>query len=85
MMHKYILSGKNMRTREDAHTEIARALDLPAHYGRNLDALWDELICMEGEILLENAGAIDGYGGKILALLWEAADQNPRLTLNIQA
>lgn len=84
-MKQYILNGASMATREAAHDEIVRALPLPEYYGRNLDALWDELGCLQGEILLANAASITGYGAEILTLLREAAEENPRLTLTIQA
>ena len=82
---KYILNGMNMTSREAAHDEIVRVLPVPDYYGRNLDALWDVVSCMEGEILLDNAAAITGYGEKILSLLQEAGEENPRLTFTLQA
>ena len=82
---KYILNGALLTEREVAHDEIVRALPLPDYYGRNLDALWDVVSCMEGEIQVKNAAAICGYGEKILSLLQEAADENSRLTLSLQA
>jgi ABC-type maltose transport system permease subunit len=50
-----------------------------------LDALWDVVSCMEGEIVLANTSVISGYGETILDLLKEAAEENSRLTLTIQA
>lgn len=82
---KYILNGQNMTEREAAYDELARTLPLPAYFGRNLDALWDVASCMEGEIEVVNAAAVSGYEEKILALLQEAAQENPRLTVTIQA
>lgn len=84
-MKQYILNGQNMSDREAAYDEIARALELPAHFGRNLDALWDELSGMQGEIILTTPADHDEYAGKILQVLREAADENPRLKLNVQA
>lgn len=37
------LSGKKIRSLEDFYDQIAQKLDLPTHFGRNLDALWDVL------------------------------------------
>jgi len=82
---KYTLNGQNMVGRDAAYDEIARALPLPAYFGRNLDALWDVVSCMEGEIECINAAAVSGYEEKILSLLQEAAEENPRLTVNIRA
>lgn len=88
-MERYMINGANMRTREDAHAEIARALQLPAHYGRNLDALWDVLGGMGGEIVLlhgaELLNALQGYGCKLLETLYDAAEENPKLSFRIDA
>lgn len=35
------LDCREMRTRLDAHSYLAKMLDLPSYYGRNLDALYD--------------------------------------------
>lgn len=82
---KYILNGQSMAERETAYDELTRVLPLPGYFGRNLDALWDVVSCMEGEIEVINAAAVSGYAEKILALLQEAAEENPRLTVTIQA
>ena len=84
-MNRYTLDGANMVTREAAHDEISRALRMPAHYGRNLDALWDELTGLQGEITVLNAALLEGYGEQVLGTLREAAEENPRLTIDIQA
>ena len=84
-MERYILNCAALNDRETAHDELLRALPLPEYYGRNLDALWDEVSCMEAEILLKNAADADGYGEIILNLLKEAAEENSRLKLTIQA
>ena len=34
---------EEIRTRDELHDVFIRKLDLPAYYGRNLDALWDML------------------------------------------
>ena len=81
---QYILNGAALTEWEAAHDELMRALPLPEYYGRNLDALWDAVSCMDGEILMENAAA-GGYTEQILSLLQEAAEENPRLTLTLQA
>lgn len=87
-MVKYVIDGGKMVSREAAHDELSRALSLPAHYGRNLDALWDCLTCMQGEIvltgsdkMLENLGL---YGKKILSILSDAAEQNPDISFRAE-
>ncbi len=82
---KYTINGAALTNRNAAHDEIVRALPVPEYYGRNLDALWDVVSCMEAEILVENAAAVSGYGEQVLDLFREAAEENSRLTLTIQA
>lgn len=82
---KYVLNGAALTDRNGAHDEIVRALPVPEYYGRNLDALWDVVSCMDAEILIENAAAASGYGEQVLDLLREAAEENSRLTVVIQA
>lgn len=40
-MNRITLDGAEMLTRAKMHDALAAAFALPAHYGRNLDALWD--------------------------------------------
>ncbi len=37
------LSGKKIRSLDDLYDQLSTRLDLPEHFGRNLDALWDVL------------------------------------------
>ena len=59
-MNRITLDGAEMLTRAKMHDALAAAFSLPAHYGRNLDALWD---CLseraEGaEVVLVSPGAM---------------------------
>lgn len=38
-MRQYIFDGSQMGTLEEAYTHIARVLNFPEYFGRNLDAL----------------------------------------------
>ncbi len=74
-----------LRDREAAHAYLAGALSLPEWYGGNLDALYDCLtelgpcrIVLSGAAALRRAG---GYGAKILAVLEDAARDDPDLVL----
>ena len=84
-MEKINLNGHDMRTREDAHDALARALHLPEYYGRNLDALWDLVSTMEADVLLTHPEALGDYGQRLVATLQEAAEENPRFRFEIQA
>ena len=82
-MVRFVIDGCAMTSREAAHDELARALSLPEHYGRNLDALWDCVSVMEAEVVLENSAAmtqtLGTYGRKILSVFTDAAKQSPLL------
>ena len=45
-MNRVTLSAAGWDTPEKAHADLAQALDFPAHYGNNLDALFD-ILCDE--------------------------------------
>ena len=82
------LNCGNLAQREQAHQYLARMLDFPDYYGKNLDALFDCLtelgdctIILDGGADLSRNG---GYGAKVLKVLEEAALANPRLRLEIQ-
>lgn len=79
-MKQFVLNGAVMTNRSAAHDEIARALELPEHYGRNLDALWDVLTGMHAEIVLHSPApmlnALGIYGCKLLQTMYEAAAEN---------
>ena len=86
-MQKYTVYGARMTDREEAHIELQQSLQLPGHYGRNLDALWDVLGDMQGEIILKDAAklinALEVYGCKLIQTMFEAAAKNPNLIFHL--
>ncbi len=40
---KCTLNGKDIRSVNDLYDQLSSQLSFPAHFGRNLDALWDVL------------------------------------------
>jgi ribonuclease inhibitor len=61
------LNGKAMRSLDDFYDRILTLKDMPEHFGRNLDALWDVLSTdVEGpfEIIWKNADASKKLMGK---------------------
>ncbi len=42
-MKRCLLEGKAINSLSDLYDRLERGLDLPEHFGRNLDALWDVL------------------------------------------
>jgi len=49
MMKEIVFDASQVESMDQLHAELARRLDFPAHYGRNLDALYD---CLSGEMAL---------------------------------
>ena len=83
-MKKIILDGSLMTDKLAAHEHMARMLDFPAWYGKNLDALWDMLSASgELEIELINAPALlnslDTYACRLLSCLYEADKENENI------
>ncbi len=68
-----------------AHEYLAEKLALPEYYGRNLDALYDCLSGIKGEIVFIHADEIDGgYAGKILRVFEDAKEQYHGLVIKYE-
>lgn len=68
---------KNIITMKSFYDKIALDFELPAHFGRNLDALWDILTDVEGplELIWEQPGVSrDALGEDYWLLLEILAD-----------
>lgn len=63
------------------HEQLARALDFPGYYGRNLDALYDCLTETAADVHLElqNRDALGPKGDALDAALRDAAAENPHI------
>jgi len=58
------LNGSTIRSLDDLYDRISTRIDLPEHFGRNLDALWDVLSTdVEGPF----------------EIIWKHADNSKRL------
>lgn len=70
-----------VETREEALTALGEALDLPDHYGRNLDALWDCLRDLPAPtVLIWDHWGVLAYAdpdsfGRVLGLLRDRAER----------
>ena len=81
----YILDGAMMNTKENAHAHMREELGFPAYYGRNLDAMYDCLTDMAGQIRLyhtaEMRRSLQAYGEKILRVLKDAQSEKLQIEL----
>ncbi|MFP5528535.1 barstar family protein [Peptococcus simiae] len=77
-----IIDGREMLDRDTIHTYLKEKFTLSAHYGENLDALWDELSERGGLALVflhadEMVDALGPYGNALLALFRDLVQENP--------
>lgn len=87
-MNSIILNGRNMTTRAAAHDELSAALQLPAYYGRNLDALWDCISTMDAEVRLVHTQTmldeLGSYGSELLHTLQETSESHPNFRFSAE-
>lgn len=85
MVKTFHLDCAMLREKAAAHEYLARTLQLPDYYGRNLDALYDCLTALGPcTLVLTGAEALrqeGGYGEKVLATIEDAARDNSALHL----
>lgn len=85
-----ILDGSLMKDRASVHAQLQDRLQLPAYYGRNLDALFDLLTewSKPTEILFVRWGAVEAnlglYAEALGETLLDAAKANPNLHVTIE-
>lgn len=87
-MKLFYLDCSNMTDKTAVHSYIRSALELPSHYGCNLDALYDCLTDFSDcTIVLQRASILadgDGYLQTLLSVFTDAAENNPQLSLKIE-
>lgn len=88
-MSKVMIDVRNIQTVRALHIYLAYCLDLPAHYGRNLDALHD-VLCEESRALMlcvagadEAQGELAAYVPRLMRVLQDAAQENARLSVEL--
>lgn len=83
---KVILNCEKLLQREQAHEYLAKMLDFPEYYGKNLDALFDCLTELSDRtIVLLGAGSLpnDSYGARVRTVMEKAAQLNLGLKLEV--
>ncbi len=89
-MKKLHIDGAQIRTPAAFYAELGKSVELPAHFGKNLDALWDFLTTELGgglEIHWHNFASYSAEEKKqmngIRKLLEEAGAERPEIRLVI--
>lgn len=89
-LKKVVIDGEQVVTIEQFYDTLVKQLHLPAHFGRNLDALWDVLtvdVAGPVEIVWENAGLsrtrMGETAGKLFSLLNEVGEERPDITIKL--
>lgn len=64
-----------------AHEYIARVLDFPEYYGKNLDALADCLLELprDKSVIVMNAAEVSGYASSVIEVLCEVLEKSGRI------
>lgn len=88
-MNRVQLSARKWRTEQDVHDALARVLQFPGYYGRNLDALFDCLRELtDTQLVIEDcafaAERIERWG-KFLMVFFDSAMENPGLQIRLLA
>ena len=82
-----ILDGRTVDSRETLHQRLTELLQLPAWYGKNLDALHDCLTDLREPITLRVIHAhtlresLGGYASNLGHVLYDCERENEKLTV----
>ena len=87
-----LINGKEVKSQDHLHSLLAKQLNFPNHYGKNLDSLYDVLSTDYGgqtvikikslSILRSKLGA--EYTDALIAAIRDASDDNPKLVLLVE-
>ncbi len=90
-MDRIILQGANFESKEQLHKFLKDELELPDHYGENLNALWDCLTAWVDLPIVVEIQSVDLFINKLgndasefIQLLEEAVDEIEDFNLEIK-
>lgn len=84
----FYLDGEKMRGRQGVHEHIKEVLGLPEFYGKNLDALYDVLTDLQGEVVIRNFHEMEenlgSYAGAVMKTFVDASAANPEMKVRVE-
>lgn len=87
-----LINGKEVKSQDHLHTILAKELNFPAHYAKNLDALYDVLsmdysgqtiIKIKSLSILRSKLGPD-YTDALISAIRDASDDNPKVVLLLE-
>lgn len=87
-MNRLVIDGNFIESKAQLHELIARELQFPDWYGKNLDALFDCLTDLSEETAIEIKNAdllretLGGYADRLLQAVSEASEINRMIEFN---
>ena len=86
-----LINGKEIKSQDHLHTMLAKQLNFPNNYGKNLDALFDVLRTDEDQVVIKikslsilkskiGADYIEGVTKSIT----DASEENPKIVLLLE-
>ncbi|MBQ8537337.1 MAG: barstar family protein [Clostridia bacterium] len=90
-MAEVILDLRTLDNAEKVQCCLMQQLDLPFYYGKNLDALYDELMAWNQQttfvMLLPQqlAGGMADYFPRLIRVFKDAAHENPAISIEVRS
>lgn len=87
-----LINGKEIKSRDHLHTYLAKQLNFPTYYGKNLDSLYDVLssdykaqtvIKIKFVSILKSKLGAD-YTDALIQVIMDASEDNPRIVLLLE-
>ena len=87
-----VISGKDIKNRDQLHALLAKQLNFPHYYGKNADALYDTLssdfsgdsIIKISHVNLLKAKLGSDYIESVIQAIMDASEDNPRVILVLE-